>query len=71
MEETSTGKIHGISAGLGSMFLLLNPLLALGIDEFKGLEWFNHIFFVAGVITLMLFIVSEKKENVILALSGL
>ncbi len=28
MEETNTGKIHGISAGLGFMFLLLNPLLA-------------------------------------------
>ena len=71
MEETNTGKIHGISAGLGFMFLLLNPLLALGIDEFNGLEWFNCIFFVAGVITFILFIVSEKKGNGILALSGL
>ena len=71
MEETNTGKIHGISAGLGFMFLLLNPMLALGIDEFNGLEWFNCIFFAVGVITFILFIVSGKKRNGILALSGL
>jgi hypothetical membrane protein len=71
VEETNSGKVHGISAGLGFIFLLLNPLLALGIDEFNGLEWFNISFFVIGVITFILFLVSEKNEHGIVALTGL
>lgn len=69
--ETVSGRIHGICAGLGFMLLILNPLWALGIDEFNGLEWCNLGFFVLGVVTFMLFLLSEKKENGILALSGL
>jgi len=71
LEESTSGKVHGISAGLGFIFLLLNPLLALGIDEFNGLECFNISFFVIGVITFIVFLVSEKNEKGILALSGL
>jgi len=71
VEETASGKIHGICAGLGFMLLILNPLWALGIDEFNGLEWYNFSFFVLGVITFTLFLLSEKKENGILALVGL
>jgi len=70
-EETNSGKIHGIGAGLGFIFLLLNPLVALGIDEFNGLELFNIILFAIGVITFILFLVSEKNEKGVLALSGL
>ena len=70
-EESNSGKVHGISAGLGFIFLLLNPLLALGIDEFNGLEWFNISFFAIGVITFILFLISEKYEKGVLALSGL
>jgi hypothetical membrane protein len=71
IEETLSGKVHGISAGLGFIFLLINPLLALGIDEFNGLEWFNIGFFVVGLITFILFLMSEKNEKGIFALSGL
>jgi hypothetical protein len=71
VEETNSGKIHGIGAGLGSIFLLINPLLALVIDEFHGLEWFNTVFFVIGLITFIFFLVSKQDKKGIFALSGL
>ena len=70
-EETVSGKIHGIFSGLGFMFLIMNPLWALWIDELNGLEGFNTIFFVLGVITFGLFAASENKGAGILGMSGL
>jgi hypothetical protein len=70
-EETGSGKVHGIGAGLGFTFLLLNPLLALGIAEFDGLDWFNLSFFVIGAITFILFLLSAKNGKGILTYSGL
>jgi ABC-type Mn2+/Zn2+ transport system permease subunit len=46
VEETVSGKIHGIFSGLGFIFLILNPLWALCIDELNGLEGLNTILFV-------------------------
>ena len=71
MKETKAGKIHGISAGMGFIFLLLNPLLAMTIPEFNGLELLNLVFLIVGSTTFILFMVSEKKTNGVLALSGL
>ncbi len=70
-EETITGKIHGIFSGLGFMFLIMNSLWALWIDELNGLEGLNTILFILGVITFGLFVASEKKEAGILGMSGL
>ena len=70
MEETVSGKIHGICAGLGFIILILNPLWALGIDELNGLKEFNACLFFAAVITFILFVVSKKKEEGILGMSG-
>lgn len=70
-EETISGKIHGIFSGLGFMFLIMNPLWALWIDELNGLKGLNTILFILGVITFGLFAGSEKKEAGILGMSGL
>jgi len=69
--ETPTGKIHGICAGLGFILLILNPLWALGIDEFNGLEWVNAGFFAMGVVTFTVFLASEKRTDGVLGWSGL
>lgn len=71
VKETKNGKIHGIGAGFGFIFLLFNPLLATGIKEFSGLELVNSIFFVIGVLTFQVFILSGKKKKGILSFSGL
>jgi len=70
-EETISGKIHGIFSGLGFMFLIMNPLWALWIDELNGLEGLNTLLFILGVITFGLFAASEKKDAGILGMSGL
>ena len=61
-EETVSGKIHGIFSGLGFMFLIMNPLWALWIEELNGLRGLNTISVVLGAITFGLFAASEKKE---------
>ena len=71
VEETVSGKIHGIFSGLGFMFLIMNPLWALWIEELNGLQGLNTVLFVLGVITFGLFVASEKKETGILGMSGL
>jgi len=70
-KETISGKIHGIFSGLGFMFLIMNPLWALWIDELNGLEGPNTLLFILGVITFGLFAASEKNEAGILGMSGL
>ena len=71
VKETKNGKIHGIAAGLGFILLIFNPLLATGIKEFSGLELVNTIFFVIGVLTFQVFILSGKNKKGILSFSGL
>ena len=69
--ETVSGKIHGIFGGLGFLMLLLNPLWALKIDEFNGLETTNLILFVVGAASFGLFLASERRDTGILGMSGL
>ena len=68
--ESVSGKIHGISSGMGFIFLILNPLWALWIQEFKSLRIINEIIFPLAVISFVLFIVSEKKSSGILKYTG-
>jgi len=70
-KETISGKIHRIFSGLGFIFLIMNPLWALWIDELNGLESLNTILFIVGMTTFGLFAASEKKETGIFGMSGL
>lgn len=69
--ETSSGKIHGISSGIGFMFLILNPLWAVWIEEFGEMKALNGILFLLAVITFVLFMISEKRTRGVLKYTGL
>jgi hypothetical membrane protein len=69
--ETASGKIHGIFGGLGFLLLLLNPLWALKIDEFNGLETLNLILFILGAVSFGLFLASKRRNTGLLGMSGL
>jgi len=69
--ETSSGKIHGITSGIGFLFLILNPLWAVWIKEFSGFRTFNIIFFILGIVTFTFFLISENKNNGFLRFTGL
>jgi len=61
--ETLSGKIHGISAGLGSMLLLLTPLCARGMVECSAVKGWNTLGFSIGLIAFILFLVSGKRSR--------
>ena len=44
--ETVSGKIHGITSGIGFIFLILNPLWAFWIDGLKDLRQVNVMLFI-------------------------
>jgi len=69
--ETVSGKIHGIASGLGFIFLILNPLWAIWIAEFKDLRYVNMTLFVLAVLTFVLFLTSENIDCGILKYTGL
>ena len=69
--ETVSGKIHGIASGIGFIFLILNPLWAIWIAEFKDLRYFNITLFVLAVLTFFLFLISENISSGILKYTGL
>ena len=69
--ETVSGKIHGIASGLGFIFLILNPLWAIWIVEFKDLRQVNITLFILAILTFILFIISENIDNGILKYTGL
>ena len=69
--ETVSGKIHGIASGIGFIFLILNPLWAIWITEFKDLRYVNMTLFVLAVLTFALFMISENVDNGILKYTGL
>ena len=69
--ETISGKIHGIASGLGFIFLVLNPLWAIWIAEFKELRYINMTLFVLAVLTFILFMISENISSGILKYTGL
>jgi len=69
--ETISGKIHGIASGLGFIFLILNPLWAIWIVEFKDLKYVNITLFILAILTFILFITSENIDSGILKYTGL
>ena len=71
VEESMSGKIHGIASGLGFIFLILSPLWATFISDFNKYKMLNIILFGASILTFALFIISEKKENGFLQYTGL
>jgi hypothetical membrane protein len=70
-EETASGKIHGISSGIGFILLILNPSWAVWIEEFETLTTFNKLIFPLAVISFILFISSGKKKVGIFKHTGL
>jgi len=69
--ETVSGKIHGIASGIGFIFLILNPLWAIWIAEFRDLRYVNMMLFVLAVLTFILFMISENIDSGILRYTGL
>lgn len=62
-EETKSGKIHGISSGLGFIFIIFNPLWMFLIQENNGLKIFNILFFVFSFSSFIAFMVSYKRDG--------
>ena len=71
ISETISGKIHGIASGIGFIFLILNPLWAIWIAEFKDLRQVNMMLFVLAVLTFVLFLISENINSGFLKYTGL
>lgn len=69
--ETISGKIHGIASGIGFIFLILNPLWAIWIAEFKDLIYVNITLFVLAILTFILFMISENINSGIFQYTGL
>jgi len=68
--ETNSGKIHGISSGIGFLFLILVPLWAIWIKEFNTLKIMNIILFILGLITFIIFLLSERQTNGVFKFTG-
>jgi len=62
-EETLSGKIHGISSGLGFLFLIFNSLWMFFIAENIELKIFNICCFILGFLTFIIFLVSNKRDG--------
>ncbi len=71
ISETVSGKIHGISSGIGFLFLIFNPLWAIWIRELKGFTQINVAAFILASLTFVLFIMSENKNFGIFKYTGL
>lgn len=68
--ETISGKIHGITSGLGFLLLIFCPLWAIFIDDFGNII-INILFFVLGFLSFSLFLTSERAAAGFLSFSGL
>ncbi|MFA8300742.1 MAG: DUF998 domain-containing protein [Hyphomicrobiales bacterium] len=69
--ETFSGKVHGITSGIGFMLLLLCPLWAVFIGEFKSNSIPNIILFILSLSTFVLFVISENIDTGVLRYTGL
>lgn len=69
--ETVAAKIHGIASFIGFMLLMLCPIWANRIKQFQTETWINRFFFVAGVLSFALFLMSENQETGWLQFTGL
>ena len=70
VEETMSGKIHGIASGLGFLFLILNPLWALWIDEFARLKPVNAVMFPLAILSFAAFLLSGSRTTGIFQYTG-
>ncbi len=70
-KETVSGKIHGISSGVGFLFLIFNPLWMFGIVEIDSLKIFNLLFFILGFLSFVIFVISNYRKGPIIGLTGL
>lgn len=70
IEETISGKIHGIASGIGFLFLILNPLWSVWINEFAQLKLVNIVIFPLAIISFILFLLSENRTTGILQYTG-
>lgn len=62
-KETKSGKIHGISSGLGFLLLTINPLWMFLITESSSLKIFNMLFFILGFLTFIIFLNSGHNNK--------
>ncbi|MFC1863872.1 DUF998 domain-containing protein, partial [Thermodesulfobacteriota bacterium] len=71
VDETVSGKVHGIASGIGFLFLILNPLWAIWIKEFQVLRRYHVFTLFFALLTFILFIISEDKDYGIFKYTGL
>jgi hypothetical membrane protein len=71
VNETFSGKVHGIASGIGFIFLSLDPLWAIWIEDFSPYKFQNGILFAVGLITFSLFLISNGKNKKIMKYTGL
>lgn len=70
-EETISGKLHGISSGIGFMLLILCPLWAIFMKNSSINITINIVLFVLSTSTFIIFLLSENIETGILKFTGL
>ena len=71
IDETLSGKIHGISSGFGFIFLILCPFWAIFIEEYTSNKILNIVLLILSLLAFILFLISEKSENGIFKYTGL
>jgi hypothetical protein len=71
MDETVSGKIHGIASGIGFLLLILNPFWSIWIAEFKYVDYIHIVVLFAAILTFGLFIVSKNRNDGVMSYSGL
>ncbi len=69
--ETVNGKIHGIASGIGFLFLIAAPIFAVWIKALFSIVILNIAFFALGLLSFIVFLISEGRERGILRYSGL
>lgn len=71
VDETVSGKVHGVTSGIGFLFLILNPLWANWIKEFDGMRRAHPVFLLLAAATFAAFMVSETVDEGIFIYAGL
>jgi len=71
MDETLSGKVHGIGSGIGAILLLLAPFWARGMAEFAELKTWNTSGFIIALMAFLLFLISGKTGASLTRLTGL
>ncbi|MHA1518949.1 MAG: DUF998 domain-containing protein [Promethearchaeota archaeon] len=71
VEETSSGKIHGIASGLGFIFIISSLYWAIKIPELVDLQFFSFVFFILAILTFLMFLFSNSIKWRIFSYTGL